>query len=209
MQGHWTNGEPYYRCRYPQEYALANKVRHPRNVYLRERDLVPALDEWIAAEFAPGKLEGILDALAGAQQEEQSSHTREIARLHESVAECDRKLAQHRAALEAGADAALVTGWMKETQAQRSAAKVKLDRTGQASDRMSKDEIMNIVEALGNIADVLRHADPDDKAEVYKGIGLRLRYQPAHSTVRAEVNLDPHQSLNHPYGEMVRVRGGT
>lgn len=184
-------------------------MHHPRNVYLRERDLVPPLDDWIAAEFAPGKLEGTLDALAGAQQEQQTSHTREIARLHESIAECDRKLAQHRAALEAGADPELVTGWMKETQAQRSAAKVKLDRSGQASGRMSKDEIMNIIEALGNIADVLHRADPRDKAEVYKGLGLRLRYQPAHNTVRAEVNLDPHRSLNHPYGEMVRVRGGT
>ncbi len=104
---------------------------------------------------------------------------------------------------------ALVTEWMKETQAQRSAAKVKLDRSGQTSGRMSKDDIMNIVEALGNIADVLHHADPRDKAEIYKGLALRLRYQPAQNTVRAEVNLDPHRSLNHPYGEMVRVRGGT
>ena len=83
---------------------------------------------------------------------------------------------------------------------------------------------MSIIEALGNIVDVLHHdvlhhdvlhhdvlhhADPEDKAEVYKGLGLRLRYQPADSTVRAEVNPDPHQSLNHPHGEMVRVRGGT
>src|SRR5690625_2937053 len=209
MQGHWTNDEPYYRCRYPQEYALANRVHHPRNVYLRERDLVPALDEWIAAEFAPGKRSVALATLASAPQEQRTSHTRESARLHESIAECDRKRAQHRAALEAGADPTLVTEWMKETQAQRSAAKVKLDRSGQTSGRMSKDDIMNIVEALGNIADVLHHADPRDKAEVYKGLGLRLRYQPAHNTVRAEVNLDPHRSLNHPYGEMVRVRGGT
>jgi site-specific DNA recombinase len=32
MQGHWINEAPYYRCRFPSEYALANKVRHPRNV---------------------------------------------------------------------------------------------------------------------------------------------------------------------------------
>ena len=68
---------------------------------------------------------------------------------------------------------------------------------------------MTIVDALGNIADVLHNADPADKAEVYKGLGLRLRYQPVENTVRAEVNLDPHQVNNHPRGGMVRVRGGT
>lgn len=29
MQGHWANNAPYYRCRFPAEYALANKVEHP------------------------------------------------------------------------------------------------------------------------------------------------------------------------------------
>jgi hypothetical protein len=35
MQGHWVNAQSYYRCRYPAEYAIANKIDHPRNVYLR------------------------------------------------------------------------------------------------------------------------------------------------------------------------------
>lgn len=123
-----------------------------------------------------------------------------MARLKDTIAECDRKLAQHRAALEAGADAALVTEWMNETQAQRSAAQVKLDRNDQPARRMSKEDIMTIVDALGNIAHVLNHADPADKAEVYSGLGLRLRYQPVENTVRAEVSLDPHQVNNHSRG---------
>jgi site-specific DNA recombinase len=36
MQSHWVNGAPYYRCRFPSEYALANRVQHPLNVSLRE-----------------------------------------------------------------------------------------------------------------------------------------------------------------------------
>ncbi|GAA3745448.1 recombinase family protein [Spinactinospora alkalitolerans] len=209
MQGQWSNGEPYYRCRFPEEYALANKTHHPRNVFLRERDVVAPIDAWIAAEFAPGRLSATLDELVNAQAEEDSGHMREITRLRETIAECDRKLAQHRAALEAGADAALVTGWMKETQAQRSGAQIKLDQADRPTRRMSKDEIMTIVDALGNLADVLHHADPADKAEVYKGLGLRLRYQPVESTVRAEINLDPHHTINQSHGERVRVRGGT
>jgi hypothetical protein len=34
-------------CRYPSEYALASQVRHHGNVYLREADLLPAIDSWL------------------------------------------------------------------------------------------------------------------------------------------------------------------
>jgi hypothetical protein len=36
MQSHWVNDAPYYRCRFPAEYALANRVQHPLNINLRE-----------------------------------------------------------------------------------------------------------------------------------------------------------------------------
>lgn len=41
MQGYWADEAPYYRYRYrfPNEYALANRVRHPLNLALRQ-DLV-------------------------------------------------------------------------------------------------------------------------------------------------------------------------
>src|SRR5437868_15433414 len=57
MQGQYSNHAPYYRCRYPKEYALASHVRHPGNVYLREADLLPAIDRWLAVIFAPHRLE--------------------------------------------------------------------------------------------------------------------------------------------------------
>lgn len=57
---------------------------------------------------------------------------------------------------------------------------------------MSKEEIQTLIEALGNIRDVLEDADPTDKAEVYRQLGLRLTYRPGKRTVRAETNLDPH-----------------
>ena len=43
------------------------------------------------------------------------------------IAECDAKLSQHRAALEADANAVLVTGW-KGTQAKRPAAQARLTK---------------------------------------------------------------------------------
>ncbi|MBM0256640.1 hypothetical protein [Micromonospora sp. 4G55] len=60
-----------------------------------------------------------------------------------------------------------------------------------------------LVNALGDIAVVLRDADPADKAEVYRQLGLRLTHRPETQTVRAEVDLSAHR------GAMVCVRGGT
>ncbi|NKZ00976.1 recombinase family protein [Nocardiopsis alborubida] len=209
MQGQWSHGKAYYRCRFPEEYALANRVHHPRNVYLREADVVPTLDAWIAAEFAPGKITATVDALMGADEERGTGVAREMARLRERLSECDRKLAQHRAVLEAGADPVEVTKWMKETQAEKSAAEAGLARVGRSPQKTNKEDVMRMVHALGDITAVLGSADREDKAELYRGLGLRMRYHPVQNKVRAEIRLDPHREFNSSRGGRVRVRGGT
>lgn len=56
MQGTWNNDEPYYRCRFPEKYASANRIAHPRNVYLRESRLLGPLDSWLAAACSPRQI---------------------------------------------------------------------------------------------------------------------------------------------------------
>lgn len=55
----------------------------------------------------------------------------------------------------------------------------------------------------GSVSYSIRKADPADKAEVYRQLGLRLNYQPETQTVRAEVDLSAHR------GVIVCVRGAT
>ncbi|MEV7737942.1 MULTISPECIES: hypothetical protein [Streptomyces] len=104
MQGNWAHDQANYRCRFPREYAVANKIDHPLNVYLREADLCDPLDAWLTQGFAPARIEHSLTAL------EQAQPTADIETepLRRALADCDRKLARHRAALEAGADPELV-----------------------------------------------------------------------------------------------------
>ncbi|MGC4750677.1 recombinase family protein [Micromonospora sp. DT201] len=56
MQGSWKSGESYYRCRFPERYADANGIAHPRNVYLRERRLLGPLHRWLATSCPPRHL---------------------------------------------------------------------------------------------------------------------------------------------------------
>ncbi|MEW2144070.1 hypothetical protein AB0869_14785 [Micromonospora vinacea] len=79
-------------------------------------------------------------------------------------------------------------------QAERARAEAEL-RTiaGTTPRRMSRAEISALVAALGDISTVLRDADPADKAEVYRQLGLRLTYRPETQTVRAAVDLSAHR----------------
>jgi site-specific DNA recombinase len=122
------------------------------------------------------------------------------------LAACDRKLAQYRAALDAGADAASLARWITETEAERAMLRLQARQTSPKKG-MSPDEIASIVNGLADLLAVLRDAAPADKTEIYSQLGLRLIYQPdgTEPVVRTEVSImsaGQHWSFE-------RVRGGT
>jgi hypothetical protein len=201
MQGNWAHGQAYYRCRFPNEYALANKVDHRLNVYLREADILEPMDAWLADAFAPHRIQHSLAAL----ERSQLGTDADAQAIHRTLAECDRKLARHRAALEAGADPKLIAGWSREVQTQRAAAEARLAHiTGSRGTcpRMSRDEIHTLVDAVGGLLSILHAADAADKAEVYRQLGLRLTYDDETHTVLAESLPTP------PVGVLVVSEGG-
>jgi hypothetical protein len=72
----------------------------PGNVYLREADLTAKLDAWLARLVSPANIEATCQRLAAAQP---TGHADPDLRAAQQVlADCQRKLARHRAALEAG-----------------------------------------------------------------------------------------------------------
>jgi site-specific DNA recombinase len=88
---------------------LANHVEHPLSVSLREDAVLGRIDHWLAiARIDDGGEAGRL------------------------IAECDRKLAQYRAALEAGANPATVAAWIAETEAEKASCQLST-RRGAAS----------------------------------------------------------------------------
>jgi site-specific DNA recombinase len=122
MQGTWNHERAHYRCRFPNEYAIANKLDHPLAVYVREEKLVDPLDRWLSQLFEPERVDQTLAALVDAQPALDTGS----AGLRQEIAECDRKLARYRAALEAGADPAMVAAWMRDVQRQRAAAEARI-----------------------------------------------------------------------------------
>ncbi|GAA0425952.1 hypothetical protein Acor_54560 [Acrocarpospora corrugata] len=183
MQGHWSNEMPYYRCRFPEEYALANRVTHPRNVYLREIDITRKLDRWLARLFTPSSIDRTMDLLV-ASHDAPVPELRETETIKRQMAECDRKLARHRAALEAGADPVLIAGWMTEEQGRRTTLEHRLRRLPITRPRsLGRDGLAACLRDLRSLVDVLEKADPARKAKIYAELGMELIYHPAQHKV--------------------------
>ncbi|MFI7081448.1 hypothetical protein ACIBO1_29530 [Micromonospora sp. NPDC049903] len=78
--------------------------------------------------------------------------------------------------------------------------------TAKAPDKAShltKNELLAIIDELGDLVTALRDADPEHKLEVYRNLGLHLTYNPQAQTVRASVDLAAHR------WDSVCVRGST
>ncbi|WP_414855641.1 hypothetical protein [Micromonospora zamorensis] len=176
MQGQYNHGDAYYRCRFPQEYALANQSPPPVTCTCG-KTLSPTRSTPGWPPPSPHRIQQTITAMADAQPLDHPPATSRAAQT--IITECDAKLERYRAALDAGADPAVVTGWIAQTQAERARAEADLHANADTTPRrMSRAEIAALVNALGDIAAVLRDADPADKAEVYRQPGLRLTHLP-------------------------------
>ncbi|MGI5165621.1 recombinase family protein [Spirillospora sp. CA-253888] len=199
MQGNWNNDQAYYRCRFPSEYALVNELDHPRIVYLREAEILPPVDAWLATAFAPSRIAATIDMMA---EHTVNPDEAAAAELRKELAQCDRKLIRYRAALDAGADPIEVTGWINEVKRQRAEAEEKL-RTVPSGERISREEITDMLNRVGDLTQMVFRADPLEKADLYQQMGLAMTYYPQKHEVEARIIPEP------PHVRSVRVRGGT
>ncbi|MGH8936366.1 MAG: recombinase family protein [Acidimicrobiia bacterium] len=195
MQGQQNHHQPYYRCRFPQEYGIG-PGEHPRNVYVKEGALTPGLDQWLGSLFGPDRLEETSQILAGASQPDPEAEARQEA-LTERIRDCDRRLGQYQAVLDEGADPKIVVRWMAQVQRERRQLEAQLGRPVPGG-KLTPSQVRALVEALRDIVQVLAEADPEDKADLYTELGVDLTYHPE-GRVTVEMK---------PRGVKVRVGGG-
>lgn len=187
MQGSWNHEQAYYRCCYPTEYALPRRAEHPRTVYIREAQIVPPLDDWIAGVIEPDRMEETCRALVDAQ-EPAAEDDGITAAARKALADCDARLDRYREDLEAGVDAAVVGLWIREVQAERRSAEEELRRRRPVP-ALTEDDIRAMVESLVDLVDALEAAEPQKKAELYESLGLNLLYEPSERRVLVEADL--------------------
>jgi site-specific DNA recombinase len=205
MQGQYNHGVAYYRCRYPKEYALAS------HVYLREPDVVPAIDRWLCAIFPPHRLDQTIREIEAAQAPAAATAQPDIPALDTAavIADCDAKLARYQATLDAGGDPQTVARWTRQVEADRAAALAR-DATQtlhQPGRRLIADNIRALITSLGD----LRDATPAEKTAIYDQLRLKITFKPGQAKIRAERTIGPEKYVEHAEqcGDTGRVRGGT
>ena len=192
MQGHWVHQEAYYRCRYPAQYAIATSMRHPKSVYLRQADLLPPLDRWIAKLFDPANLDTTCAQLVSLTNINANSD--EIAKAHQLIRECDLALRRYRAALEQGANPETVGQWINGATAKKATAKRRLQELRQHDHaaQLTATQVRDLVRRVGAIVDEFAAAEPTERAGLYQQLGIELVYQPTRRLVVATADLGRH-----------------
>ncbi len=72
---------------------------------------------------------------------------------------------------------------------------------------MTRNGIDRLVPSISDLAAVVRQAEPRDKTEIYRQLGLAFTYDSAQQKMLVETNLNQHSAVTH--GLPVGVRGGT
>jgi hypothetical protein len=122
----------------PTQRVCAHQQRPPPagRPPTRSRD-PPELDTWLSQALDPVRIPGTIEALAASQDD---AVPRELASLREEISTCEQKLAQYRAALDSGADPAVVGQWITETQARKLAADAPPARRDRHPPRAREDD---------------------------------------------------------------------
>lgn len=190
MHGSWNHNAARYRCQYPAQYAMANKIDHPKTIYVREAEIITALDGWISQAFDPDNIDATCGALQAAQADASDDALR-CESIKTKLADCDKRLKKYRAALDADADPAIVAGWMAEVQKERRALEIELGQlTPQES--LSQEQVKNLVQTISDMLTVLRTADAEDKMRLYNALGLDLRFDVPSQRVFVTADLGKH-----------------
>jgi hypothetical protein len=182
MEGTPKHGRSYYRCvtrrLAPGSPALAT---HPRNVYLPERSVLPALNAWIGELFNRDNIDQTVAALLASQDGGHApagAGDTQVDRdaVKRRLADAERRLSRLRAAIEAGADPAALIESLNAAQEQRAAAQAELRVLKPDPTRLTDAEVYAMVDALGDVGASLNGASPDRMRKIYDTLRLEMIY---------------------------------
>ncbi|MET8954799.1 hypothetical protein [Streptomyces sp. NPDC004533] len=117
----------------------------------------------------------------------------------------DVVLGTYKAALEAGAEPAVVTQWINEAQADKETARKRRDAPPAAARKketpLTADQIGEITERLGDIAQRVHAVDAEKKGPLYEALGITIGYE--HAGRAATVRSRPSSAYRYSEWEWV------
>jgi site-specific DNA recombinase len=127
------------------------------------------------------------EALAKAQAMPPDVAARHMA-VRTAMADCDVRIKRLLESIESGIDHELIAPRIRQLQAERSRLEATLGIHNQWR-RLSAHEIAEWADSLGGVVQVLKQANPEDRATLYAEFGLTLNYDPTKHQVKATAEL--------------------
>lgn len=186
----------YATCRLSTaEYARNPELEatHPKTSYLRADKVVTAVNGWLAQIADDDHIDDTAKLLAAAEQDRHQAMTggvdrdAEAHRARARLMEADGKIKQRIAALDAGADPAVMAQSINDAQNDKRAAEADLARL--APDRPpTADEVKTLLVQLRGVLNRLNQADPAVLNAAYRELGLRAVWQPRSPVVQVSIS---------------------
>jgi DNA invertase Pin-like site-specific DNA recombinase len=199
MEGTPRAERTYYRCAARTIVPGSPLLKtHPKNVYLPERVVLDALNEWIGKLFTPEHRDNTVDRLlesagltgAGSARATQAKKT---------AAEAGTKLRRLQDAIKAGVNPVALVDAINEAQAELEAARA--EQAGQPDARtITRADVYAMIDYLANVGAALKRSDPAELQKLYEALSLEIIYHADQKA--AEVTIRPGRDSE-------RVRGGT
>jgi site-specific DNA recombinase len=163
-----------YRCVFRNEYP--GDEDHPKSLFVAESRILPALDEWLRTLSSKNLEETMAEMIEHAAADEEQPP--EIRRARIIAGEAQTKLDRYMDAIEKGMDPTLYVERSRTAQRELVAARAVIERHSSAQKTpLGEAQLRGLLERLGDIVELLRHAEPDERRVFYQELGLRLAYQ--------------------------------
>lgn len=179
MYGDTAKGKPYYRCQATRpDYAAPSIPGHPPTYMVREERLTRALDRWLGHLSDPDQVEVTVaavlaaDAASAAEPAHVAAARRRRLQLH---TELDRMLA----AIRAGLDPDLAAGETRKIQSDLVGTEATItdwENSNRRTIPLKDSEVRRAIGDAGALVQLLSAADRANRAELYRALGIQLRY---------------------------------
>ena len=186
-----------YRCVYRNEYP--GDDNHPRSLFVAENRILPPLDDWLRAISARNLEDTVAEMIEHAADD--NNQPPEVRRAHAIANEAQTKLDRYMDAVEKGMDPTLYVERSRTAQRELAAARALIDSHPENDDvPPTKEQLRGLLERLGDVVGLLRHAEADERRQFYQELGLCVSYHRLGDREKIRANLGV---------EFLRVGGGT
>ena len=200
MEGSHQKGSNWYRCQYVSRHsaAAADAAGHPRVLGIKEDTVLDAVVDFLGDRiFGPDRLRLLRAELARAAAGEWREHDAELERLARELREVDRSLYRQTLRLEEHDDpnhpvVALATRRIEELTARREAIQEADTRLkAKRPSGSHPDEIAAMLDAVPDMRNAIRHAEPADLMEVFDAFDVTAVYDTPGTRLELSATVTP------------------